>query len=86
MKKLIILLAFAISLTMTSCTENIRAKEWGGNLTINLESQERVVNVTWKNADLWILTKIDTTKQQLYNFSEKSTWGIMQGNITIIER
>jgi hypothetical protein len=76
---------FAITL-LVSCNENSRARHWGGTETINLETGERLVNVTWKENGLWILTKQDTTKPTTYSFKEKSQWEMMQGQITIIEK
>lgn len=89
MKKLIALLVLAI--TFTSCTENQMAKNFGGTETIQLEAGKRLVNITWKSNDkvsssLWILTKMDTTKPNTYTFEEKSSFGIMEGKVIIIEK
>jgi hypothetical protein len=72
---------------LVSCTENTRARVWGGSQTIQLEKGVRLVNVTWKEgSDLWILTKKDTTKASTYSFSEKSNLGVMEGQVIIIEK
>ena len=86
MKKLFILAIAAISLA--SCTENQRARSFGGTEVIDLESGTRVVNVTWKGKDasLWILTKKDTTKATTYYFTEKSGFGVMEGQVIINEK
>jgi len=44
--------------------------------------------VTWKGNALWILTsnRPDSVKPQTYQFSEKSSWGVIEGNYTIIEK
>ena len=89
MKKLIALLALVV--TVTSCTENDKARMWGGTETITLEPGKRLVNITWKSVDkgsssLWVLTKMDTTKPSTYMFEEKSSWGIMEGKVIIIEK
>lgn len=69
------------------CTDNTRARVWGGTETIELEEGVRLVNVTWKEgSSLWILTKKDTTKASTYSFSEKSNLGVMEGNVIIIEK
>lgn len=76
-------------LAFSSCTENQRAKSWGGTEIINLEPHQRLVNVTWKGkegSDLWILTKLDTTKPTTYTFKEKSAYGVMEGTIILNER
>ena len=86
MKKLFIVAIAAISLV--SCTENQRARSFGGTEVINLEAGTRVVNVTWKGKDasLWILTKKDTTKATTYYFTEKSGFGVMEGQVIINEK
>jgi hypothetical protein len=85
MKKLFIIVIAAISLS--SCTGNQRARTFGGTEVINLESGVRLVNVTWKGKDaLWILTKKDTTKATTYYFSEKSGFGVMEGQVIINEK
>jgi len=86
MKKLLVLAVIVAGLFTVSCTENIRARHWGGTENIQLESGNRVVNVTWKEGNVWILTKQDaTTKPTVYTFAEKSNWGVMQGSIVIVE-
>jgi hypothetical protein len=87
MKNLLIILALFICLS--SCTNNQAARSFGGTETINLESGKRLVNITWKGQDgaanLWILTKKDTTKPSTYFFEEKSGFGILEGKVIIIE-
>jgi len=61
------------------------ARQFGGSETIELKPGERLVNLTWKETNLWILTKQDTTKPTTYSFKEKSSFGIAEGQVTIIE-
>ncbi len=69
------------------CTDNTRARVWGGTETIHLDEGVRLVNLTWKEgSSLWILTKKDTTKASTYSFSEKSNLGVMEGQVIIIEK
>ena len=88
MKKILLGL-FGIML-LASCTENNRARVWGGTETIQLEEGVRLVNVTWKgdkgSTSLWMLTKKDTTKPSTYYFKEKSSFGVMEGQVIIIEK
>lgn len=77
MKKLI--LALTIAASLTSCTDNARSRQFGGTETIVLPVNYVLVNCTWKETDLWLLTK-DTTTGQLF-FNEKSSWGILEGSI-----
>ena len=75
---------------IVSCTDNQMTKNFGGKENIELESGKRLVNITWKehngSASLWILTKTDTTKPTTYSFKEKSSIGILQGEVIIIEK
>lgn len=90
MKKLLLLLTFIV-IGFTSCTDNARVRTWGGTETINLEPGVRLVNITWKGGEktttsLWILTKKDTTKPSTYSFKEKSSLGVMEGEVIIKEQ
>jgi hypothetical protein len=78
----------AIIILATRCTQNQVARQLGGKETIALDKGVRLVNITWKGkngSDLWMLTKIDTTVPTTYQFSERSNFGILNGEITIIE-
>jgi hypothetical protein len=79
MKKLIFI-AIA-SLGLASCTDNQRAKHWGGTEEIQLKPNEVVLNVTWKESEMWICTK-DTVTGVVY-FREKSNWGVMEGTVIL---
>lgn len=80
MKKLLIALVL-FGTVLTSCTQNERAKEWGGTSEIQLKPNEKLINITWKDTDMWVLTK-DTTTNISY-FRESSSWGIWNGEIII---
>ena len=78
--KLIILAGVAfLVLSLFSCTANERARNFGGTETVKLPKNRVLVNCTWKQDDLWLLTK-DTTTGKMY-FNEKSSWGMMEGEI-----
>lgn len=73
-------------IAITGCGNEI-ARNFGGNETVKLEKGERLVNITWKESDLWILTKVDTlAKPATYTFKEKSNAGILNGSVTIVEK
>jgi len=85
--KRILLIVGLFLLFSVSCTENQRAKDWGGTATYVVPQNYKVVNVTWKESDLWILVKPMSKKDsaESYVFFEKSGWGILNGQYTIIE-
>lgn len=85
MKKLI-LAAFA-AMILAGCTQNMMTRNYGGESEIRLEKGQRLVEMTWKEDNLWILTEpmdsdyIPTTK----TFYESSSFGMWEGKITVIE-
>jgi hypothetical protein len=80
------LLLFFALVTLFGCTPNERAKSFGGTETIVLDQNIRLVNATWKGANLWIITKKDSSSPSTYYFKEKSNWGLQEGQIIIIEK
>jgi hypothetical protein len=84
MKKLLFTLTI---MTTISCTQNSRVKNFGGTGNIILEPNKKLINVTWKNEELWILTKTmqATDVAEQYQFSEKSSFGLVEGNYIISE-
>ena len=85
MKKVLAIALVAISLA--SCTENSRVKSFGGEGTLNLPKGQKLVNVTWKEEELWYLTRpMDSTDvAETYKFQEESSYGVMEGTYNIIE-
>ena len=85
MKK--VFLAILMGVMVTSCTENERVKQWGGEGTINLPKGRKLVNVTWKETEIWYLTRpMDSNDvAETYQFQEESSWGVMEGTYNIIE-
>jgi hypothetical protein len=86
MKRIFILLAIITLISFSSC-KNKRVKKWGGSMTIELKANQKLMNVTWKDNDIWYLTtsmdSIDKPKQSV--FQEKSNRGILEGRITFKE-
>ena len=88
MKKTIVLIATLAILGFSACTENQRAKNFGGTAEITLPKGKKLVNATWKETSLWYLTRDmkPEEKAEIYNFSEESSWGIIQGGYIIKEQ
>lgn len=86
MKKLLLLATLA-TICLTSCTQQERAKDWGGNATIELPKGQKLITCTFKDHDIWYLTRPMTSKDsaESYMFGESSSWGIFQGTVTITE-
>jgi hypothetical protein len=83
----LIIVCTAVSFVFTSCTDNERARNYGGTETINLEKGVKVMNVTWKEQNLWVLTRpmhpSDTAETVV--FAEKSSYGVCEGKIVLVE-
>lgn len=76
-----------IGLSVIGCTANQRAKNWGGEAEMELPAGEKLVNVTWKDAELWYLTRpmrADETPET-YTFREQSSFGMLEGSVKISE-
>ena len=85
MKKLF--LAIGVIVMLGSCTENSRVKSFGGEGTINLPQGRKLVNVTWKETQVWYLTRPmnSTDVAETYQFHEESSWGMVEGTYNIVE-
>lgn len=81
MKKITMpILLLVATVFATSCTDNQRARNFGGSETIEIPKGQVFVNATWKMDNMWIVTK-DTTNGD-FHFYEKSSWGLVEGDIT----
>lgn len=70
-----------------SCTENSRVKNFGGEGIINLPQGRKLVNVTWKDTQLWYITRQMRPDDvvETYIFKEESSWGVIEGSYNIVE-
>lgn len=78
MKKIIIA---TLILFVSSCTENEMVKQFGGTMEIQMQPNEKLINITWKNDQMWVLTHDTLTNKKF--FREHSKFGIMQGCVII---
>jgi hypothetical protein len=78
----LILLALAVA-----CTQNQRAKEFGGTATVNLPTGTKLVTATWKGEDLWYLYRDAKPgeKPEKLTFKEDSSFGVLEGTVEFIE-
>ena len=75
-------------LALAGCTSNTRARAWGGEAEMKLPPCVKLVNMTWKNTDIWYLTRPmrSDEKPETWTFDESSDWGVMSGKIVIKEQ
>lgn len=89
MKRIIILVALAASaLTFNGCTDNLRTKAYGGSMTIDLPPGQKLVNVTWKETQIWYLTRPAKAGElpETLTFKEKSDYGVLEGTVIFKEQ
>jgi hypothetical protein len=82
-----ILMLVGIIFVLGSCTENTRVKNFGGEGIINLPQGRKLVNVTWKDTQLWYITRQMRPDDvvETYIFQEESSWGVIEGSYNIVE-
>ena len=88
MKKIFLILFVLITIFVIASCHNWTAKHLGGTTKVELEQGKKLLNVTWKEDDLWLLT-IDRPKDEqpkTYQFKEVSNAGVFEGTVIIIER
>lgn len=87
MKRIILILTALFCIVLTSCTEQQRTREFGGQMEIRLPAGQELMEVTWKENDLFYLTRpmtpdyVPVTK----TFKESSSWGVMESTVLFIE-
>ena len=92
MKTTLKLAALMAILSLTACDNEI-AKNFGGKMSVELEKDQKLVNVSWKTSgqnasSLWLLTRDRKADEQpeTYKYIEKSTYGVLEGVVTIVEK
>jgi hypothetical protein len=92
MKTTLKLTALITILSLTAC-DNAITKNFGGKMTVDLENDQKLVNVSWKSSgkdlsSLCLLTRYRKTDEQpeTYKYTEKSTFGVLEGVVTIVEK
>lgn len=88
MKKIFLLAILSISIYLTGCTEQERAKSFGGDMTLDLPVNYKLEEITWKDDNLWYLTRPmrDDEEAEVHTFKQDSVFGVFEGTITIIEK
>lgn len=89
MKELIItfIAILFIALFAVGCTEQSVTKNYGGSMTVDLEPGQKLEEITWKDSELWILTRPmrDDEVPETHTFYEKSEFGVWEGSVTVKE-
>jgi len=77
MRKIILFSLFVLIGSLWACTQNQRARIFGGTANINFPCNKKLVNITFKKDNLWMLTRPlnATDTLESYEFNEDSSWG-----------
>lgn len=86
MKKKLAVLA-AAAFVLLGCS-NMVAKSYGGTVNIDLPVGEKLAEVTWKDNNLWYLTRPmrEGEEAETWTFQEKSNYGVMEGKVILKEK
>lgn len=91
MKKIIaIVLSVIISIfifMLSGCQS--AARKYGGDITIELEPNQKLELITWKDDDsLWYLTRPmrEDDEAETHVYQQSSEWGVFEGTVTIVEK
>lgn len=86
MKKLLFIALSGI-ISLSSCTENQRARTFGGDMTIHLKAGEKLMMATWKGEDLFYLTEPmeEGYVPKVKFFYENSSYGVLETTVKFVE-
>lgn len=88
MKKIYLFLSLLTILSFSSCTEQERARNFGGKIEIEVPVGYKVTSATWKEAELFYFIEpmeddyVPTEKK----FVESSAYGIWESEVTFKEK
>ena len=98
MKKIMLISLAVIALLLCGCGQNpnddvkssgsVVAKKIGGTANIVLPPKQKLVSVTWKRDDMWILYRPFREGEfaEEYTYKEDSTFGMMEATLRIKEQ
>lgn len=74
-------------LLASSCTDNQRARAWGGTVDVHVKPGHKVIGATWKTSDLWIIHRPmrEGESPEVVTMTESSSFGLMEGHVVIHE-
>ena len=82
-----VILAMILStVTLSGCEQTV-AKNYGGDMTIDLLPGEKLETITWKDDSLWYLTRPmrEGETAETHVFKQSTVMGVFEGTVTIVE-
>lgn len=85
MKRASVLILFMLFMSLTGC--NALSRKFGGSTDSKLPCGRKLVNVTWKESSLWVVSRPMRAGEEpeSYTFQEDSNLGVLEGSVTISE-
>lgn len=85
MKKIIGILLISEILCMTGCQSV--ARNFGGDIILELEPGLKLEEITWKEDSLWYLTRPMREEEvpEKHVFKQSSEFGVIEGTVTVVE-
>jgi hypothetical protein len=82
------LIMMATGMLLAGCTDNTRVRTLGGTMNVEIPAGKKLVNVTWKEQEIWYLVRDMRAdeKPETWEFKEKSPWGAIQGTVVLTEK
>lgn len=83
---IVVLCVMAIAISIDGC--HYTTRNFGGEMTVELEPGQKLEEITWKEDSLWILSRPmrDDERAETHTFYEDAEWGVLEGKITIVEK
>lgn len=62
-------------------------KTMGGTTTVILEPNRKLVSLSWKDNNLWVLSRNMEPREtpDTYHYDERSRFGVLEGRVIVIE-
>ena len=88
MKKIYIFLSLLTILCLSSCTEQIRTRAFGGSMVIDIPAGYKVTSATWKETELFYFLEPmeESYVPKEKKFVESSSYGILESEVTFKEK
>ena len=85
-KAIYILLLSATVIGFAGCQSV--ARNYGGDITLELEPGLKLEEITWKEDSLWYLTRPmrEDERPETHVFKQSSEFGVFEGSVTVIEK
>ena len=88
MKKIYLFLSILTILSFSSCTEQERARNFGGKMEIEVPAGYKVTSATWKETELFYF--LEPMEEGYFpkekKFMESSSYGILESEVTFKEK